>query len=124
MLRPIFPDLLDEENFPSVGHKHPRTDLYVPSLGLIIEVKFIYPKSTFSKVIEEIAADSALYLAERSSYNQMVTFIWDDSRRTEQHARLVEGLNSIVGVVDNIVVSRPGVMGDFSATNASQRGSN
>lgn len=119
MLRPIFPDLLDEENFPSVGHKHPRTDLYIPSLGLIIEVKFIYPKTTFAKIIEEIAADSSLYLAERSSYNRIVTFIWDDSRRTEQHARLVEGLNSIAGVVGNIVVSRPGMMGDSSAATAS-----
>lgn len=112
MLRPIFPDLKDEENFPSVGHKHPRTDLYIPSLRLIIEVKFIYPTTTFPKITEEIGADSALYLAEKSRYDSIVVFVWDDSRRVEQHALLKSGLLSLDGIVDAVIVSRPGMMTD------------
>ena len=41
LLRPIFPDLKDEESVPSVGHAHPRVDFIIPSMRLVIEVKFI-----------------------------------------------------------------------------------
>jgi hypothetical protein len=32
ILAPLFPDLEDEENLPSLGHKHPRADLGIPAL--------------------------------------------------------------------------------------------
>ncbi len=41
ILASVFNDLEDEENLPSVGHKHPRADLGIPSLRTIIEVKFM-----------------------------------------------------------------------------------
>ena len=110
LLRPIFTDLKDEEYFPSIGPKQPRADLYIPSLSLIIEVKFKYNRNSFSKLIEEIGADSALYLAGKSHYNRILVFVWDDSRQTEQHALFISGLKQIAGVVDGIVVSRPGIM--------------
>ncbi len=110
LLAPIFPDLKDEEYFPSIGHKQPRTDLFIPSLNLIIEVKFVYPTTSFQNIIEELGADASLYLAGQSRYNNIVAFIWDDTRRSEHHALLITGLTTITGIRDAIVVSRPGTM--------------
>lgn len=110
LLAPVFPDLTDEDYTPSVGQMHPRADLGVPSLRLIIEVKFMRSSHSPQDMIEQIAADSGLYLVENSSYSQIVAFIWDDSRRSEQHDLLRAGLRQIRGVVDAVIVSRPGSM--------------
>lgn len=110
LLAPLFPDLKDEENLPSVGQKKPRTDLFLPSLKLVIEVKFVRPGDTFQKVIDEVASDASLYLANDSEYTGIVVFVWDDSRRTEEHAKLVEGLRAMNGILDAVVVPRPGRM--------------
>jgi hypothetical protein len=40
ILAPVFPDLDDEEWLKSLGQHHPRADLAIPSLELIVEVKF------------------------------------------------------------------------------------
>lgn len=45
-------------------------------------------------------------LVENSSYSQIVAFIWDDSRRYLLRA----GLRQLRGVVDAVIVSRPGSM--------------
>lgn len=110
ILAPIFPDLEDEENLPSFGHKHPRCDLAIPSLRLIIEVKFVYEgtQSEFAAIIEGIAADANLYLANSASYSHVIAFVWDNSRRTEHHTELLQGLRKIPGLIETVVVSRPG----------------
>lgn len=112
ILAPIFPDLEDEENLPSLGHKHPRYDLGIPSLRLIIEVKFIYngTSSEFSHIIEEVASDASLYLSNDSGYDKIIVFVWDNSRRIEQHGELRQGLKKLQGVMEAIVVPRPGKM--------------
>lgn len=113
VLAPIFPDLEDEENLPSLGQKHPRYDLGVPSLKLIVEVKFVYrgDRREFSDLIEQVAADASLYLRDKARYSQMVAVVWDDSRHTEQHAELKQGLLAIPGVMGAVVLTRPGRMG-------------
>ena len=110
ILAPIFPDLEDEEWLRSLGHKHPRCDLAIPSLRLIVEIKFILngTQEAFAKVIEEVAADTSLYLTEPAVFSQIVAFIWDNSRSSEQHAELLQGLRRIPGITDAVVVSRPG----------------
>jgi hypothetical protein len=112
ILAPIFPDLENEENFPSLGHKHPRCDLVIPSLRLIIEVKFMRKGTSgdFSKMIEEIAADASLYLSDTSKYDRIIPFIWDNSVRHEEHGELIQGLNKIPGILGSVVISRPGKM--------------
>lgn len=112
ILAPIFPDLEDEENLPSVGHKRPRVDLAVPSIRTLIEVKFMRggSQSDFAKVIEEVAADASLYLSSSIPYDCIVAFVWDDSAHSEQHHELQTGLERIKGVEAAIVVSRPGRM--------------
>jgi hypothetical protein len=110
ILAPVFPDLEDEENLPSVGHKHPRYDLGVPSLHTIVEVKFIRRKADFAKVTEEIAADHTLYLRAGSSYNKIVAFIWDDSASSDQHAELRQAFAKMPGIAGSIIVARPARM--------------
>lgn len=110
LLAPLFPDLKDEEYFPSIGQKQPRTDLFIPSLKLIIEVKFLRPGDKVTKVIDEVGSDASLYLAEGSEYEGIVAFVWDDSRRSEEHPLLRDGLRKIRGIVDAVTVSRPGEM--------------
>lgn len=114
VLAPLFPDLEDEENLPSLGQKHPRYDLGIPSLQLLIEAKFVRRGDTreFSDVIEQVAADASLYLRDPARYNRLVAVVWDDSRHTEQYAELVQGLMAIAGVAGAVVLTRPGRMGE------------
>jgi len=113
ILAPIFPDLEDEENLPSVGHKRPRVDLAVPSIRTLIEVKYMRggAQSDFAKVIDEVAADASLYLSTTKAFDKIVAFVWDDSAHSEQHHELQSGLERIRGVEAAVVVSRPGRMG-------------
>lgn len=110
ILAPVFPDLKDEEYTPGVGPLHPRTDVCIPSLNLIIEAKFMRANISPQDLIEEIAADASLYLTSSSSYHSIIVFVWDDARRSEQHAFMIQGLKQLKGVIDAIVVSRPGAM--------------
>ncbi|KAA0695398.1 hypothetical protein DTW90_22780 [Neorhizobium sp. P12A] len=113
ILAPIFPDLEDEENLPSIGHKRPRVDLAVPSIRTLIEVKYMRggAQSDFAKVIDEVAADASLYLSTTTAFDKIVAFVWDDSAHSEQHHELQSGLEKIKGVEAAVVVSRPGRMG-------------
>ena len=108
VMAPAFPDLDDEEWLKSLGHHHPRADLAIPSLRVIIEVKFARREGkSFGDLIQEVAADASTYLQDGSGYTSIIAFIWDDAARTEEHAELRQGLLRIRGVVDAIVLSRP-----------------
>lgn len=108
ILAPVFPDLDDEEWLKSLGQYHPRGDLAVPSLRVIIEVKFARKDGkSFSELIQEVAADASTYLQDGNGYTSIIAFIWDDAARTEEHAELRQGLLRIRGVVDAIVLPRP-----------------
>jgi hypothetical protein len=112
ILAPIFPDLDDEEWLKSLGQHRPRADLAIPSLELIVEVKFLRPggKSMFSDVIQEVATDASTYLQDGSDYRHIIAFVWDDAARTEEHAELRQGLLRIRGVFAAIVLPRPSKM--------------
>jgi len=108
VLAPVFPDLDDEEWLKSLGQHHPRADLAIPSLRVIIEVKFARKDGkSFSDLIQEVAADASTYLQDGSGYASIIAFIWDDAARTEEHAELRQGLLRVRGVVDAVVLSRP-----------------
>jgi hypothetical protein len=112
ILAPFFPDIEEEENLPSVGHKNPRADITIPSLKTIIEVKFVRSgtQSGWSKMTEEVAADSALYLSHSAAYDNIVALVWDDTASTEQHGELQKGLEKLSGVSAAVIISRPGKM--------------
>jgi hypothetical protein len=108
LLSPIFSDLKDEDYTPSIGQMHPRADLLIPSLSLIIEVKFMRASNKPQDIIEQIAADSNLYLISGSTYKQIIAFIWDNSSQSQEHDYMRNGLKQLPGIVDAIVISRPG----------------
>lgn len=107
---PLFADLKDEEWLSSLGPKKPRADLVVPSLKLVIEVKFWRANVSASAMVSQIAEDVGLYMKKKSPYLHIVQVIWDDAGRAEQHAYLINGLNELQGVVHPTIVSRPASM--------------
>lgn len=107
LLAPIFPDLDDEQYLTKIAQKSPRSDLHIPSMKLIIEVKFVRPGDAFQKIIDEISSDASLYNAMGNDCRDIVVFIWDDSARSHEHDYLKQGLRKLPGITDVVVVSRP-----------------
>ena len=108
ILAPMFPDLVDEEYLPPRGPKQPRADLGIPSLRVIIEVKFMRAGQA-ARVVGEVAEDVTLYLSGEGPYEALVVFVWDKSASTNKHPVLKNGLLALDHVVEAIVVSRPGI---------------
>lgn len=114
LLAPIFNDIADEVNLQPVGQKNPRIDLYLPSLHTIIEVKFRKSvKKSFPVLIGEIAEDASLYRTDEKYKDALiVSFLWDFTRATQEHAKFKEGVLKIDGINGCIVVSAPSTMDD------------
>ncbi|GAB4019141.1 PD-(D/E)XK nuclease domain-containing protein [Spirosoma koreense] len=114
LLAPIFPDLVDEFYFEPIGQKNARADLGIPSMQLILEVKFVRKTARFADIIEEVAADNSLYFGNdseyKSRYNQLLIFIWDDSRRTHEYDVLKRGINQLDHVAGSVIIPKPGIM--------------
>jgi hypothetical protein len=110
VLSPVLPDLRDEEWLASVGQKKPRADLVVPSLHLVIEVKYWRKSSTPQDLISQIGEDVSLYLKRGSPYRKVLPIIWDQGRRTEQYDLLIAGLSEIRDVVSPVVIAQPAFM--------------
>jgi len=112
LLGPIFNDIADEVNLQPVGQKNPRIDLYLPSLHTIIEVKYRKnTKKSFPTLIGEIAEDASLYRADAKYKDaHIVSFLWDCTRATQEHAKFKEGVLKIDGINGCVVVSAPSTM--------------
>ena len=110
ILRPVFTDIDDEEYLKSLGHKRPRADFVIPSLHLVVEVKFLRKSTQRARgdTIEQVSADTGLYLNDGTPYDNMVAFVWDDTGSVNHHAELEAGLTRLPGVVAAIIVARPG----------------
>jgi CRP-like cAMP-binding protein len=109
ILAPQFPDIKEEDYSVSVGHKHPRLDLFLPSLDLAIEVKFLRPHVSFASIEGEIAEDATFYRSYNGGLNRkVIVFVWDDSARVNEHDLLKCGVKSMKGIDGIVVVSRPG----------------
>ncbi|MES1950497.1 hypothetical protein S4A8_06548 [Salinisphaera sp. S4-8] len=109
LLAPVFKNIADEVNLQPVGQKNPRIDLYLPSLHTIIEVKYRKNmKKSFPALVGEIAEDASLYRAD-AKYTEalIVTFLWDCTRATQEHAKFKEGVLKIGGINGCVVVSAP-----------------
>ena len=112
LLRPVFLDLVNEQSLPKVGHKTSRYDLGVPSLGTIIEVKFMRNAGSVAcrKITEEVAADRSLYLSPTTDYSTLIAFIWDECRQTEEYQTLKAGLEGMEGIEKVVILPRPSRM--------------
>ena len=107
MLAPIFSDLDDEQYLVKIGHKNPRADLYIPSMKLIVEAKFLRSGDRMQKIIDEISSDTGLYNAMGNDCAGIIPLIWDDSARSHEHDYLRQGLRKLPGIIDAVVISRP-----------------
>jgi len=112
LLAPIFEDVSDEVYLQPVGQKTPRVDIYLPSIHTIIEVKFRkVMKKSFQILIGEVAEDVSLYRADPKYKDaQIVSFLWDHTRSTQEHAKFREGILKIQGMDGCVIVSSPSVM--------------
>jgi hypothetical protein len=110
LLSPLFPDARYEEYKSAVGSVHPRLDIVIPSLRLIVEAKFWRKHVKSEEMVREIAEDVGLYLTSDAPYDVIVPLIWDEGARTEEHAALISGLKAMNGVFDAVVIPRPALM--------------
>ena len=107
MLRPYFDDLIDEENLPKFGHSSYKPDFALPSLSVLLEVKYARSASDFKKIEKEIMEDSVGYMANTSKYNKIIVFIYDHSCSVQEHDETSRALRQIDRVEDVIIVSKP-----------------
>lgn len=107
ILRSAFPDLEDEDTLPKFGHSTYRADLGIPSLGLLIEVKFARSAAEFKEIEKQVLEDIVPYLRSPERYRQVVVFIYDDSCSVQEHETTRQALVTVQGVADVLIVSRP-----------------
>jgi hypothetical protein len=122
MLAPIFPDLDDEQYLTKIGQKSPRADLYIASMKIIIEAKFLRAGETMQKVIDQISSDTGLYSVMGNDCAGIVPVIWDDSARSHEHDYLRHGLKKLPNIIDAIVFSRPGWIGENAESSKKTKG--
>ncbi len=106
ILRSYFPDVVDEDALPKLGHSTYKADFGIGSLKLIIEAKFATSKDDFKKIEKEIQEDCIPYLRDLR-YESLVVFIYDDSASVQEHDTTRRALLEIPGIVDVVIVSRP-----------------
>ena len=106
VLRSYFPDVVDEDALPKLGHSTYKADFGIASLKLIVEVKFATSKDDFKKIEKEIQEDCIPYLRDLR-YESLVVFIYDDSASVQEHDTTRRALLEISGIVDVVIVSRP-----------------
>lgn len=107
MLRPVFDDLVDEETLPKLGHSAYRADFGIPSLGVLIEVKYVRKSSDFKEIEQQVLVDSVAYLNGVTAYKEIVVFIYDESASVQEHDTTASALRGIDRISDVIIVSRP-----------------
>ncbi|HXL87808.1 MAG TPA: hypothetical protein VN969_02300 [Streptosporangiaceae bacterium] len=112
VLRSVFDDVIDEDTNPKVGHASTRADFAIPSLRLLIEVKYVYDGTAaeFKKIEQDIMIDSVAYLQRATLYGEIVVFIYDSTASVEHHELTRDTLIEVPGITDVIIVSRPGVL--------------
>ena len=117
VLRSVFDDVIDEDTNPKVGHASTRADFGIPSLRLLVEVKYVYEGTTaeFKKIEQEVMIDSVAYLQRATLYDEIVVFIYDSTASVEHHELTRDALIKVPGIADVIIVSRPGVLAQGSS---------
>lgn len=105
ILRSIFDDVEYEEPTNKFGHKSSIVDLKIPSLKLLIEVKFVRQSSDFNRIENEIKIDSVDYI-KSTNYRKIILFIYDNSSSVQDHDITRNAMKQIESIEDVIIVSR------------------
>jgi len=116
VLRSYFDDLIDEEAMPKFGHKFHKPDFAIPSLRLLIEVKYADKKDDFKNLEQEIIIDTKAYLTNTKGYDRILVFIYDESSSVQEHEITRRDLKKLEEIEDVIIVSKPSqvIKGDVS----------
>lgn len=107
LLRGMFHDLEDEDTLPKFGHSTYRADLGIPSLALLIEVKFARTAADFKTIEKEVLQDIEPYRRLPERYREILVFIYDDSCSVQEHDTTRRALRSLPGVAEVLIASRP-----------------
>ena len=108
VLRSMFPDVIDEETLTKVGLSSYIPDFAIPSLRLLIEVKFARVKSDLKRIEKAILEDSAAYpMAGSGGYDQMIVFIYDNSASIQLHGVVRDALQGVPFIRSVIFATRP-----------------
>ncbi|MCZ9328787.1 hypothetical protein [Nocardia farcinica] len=107
ILRPVFDNLIDEETLRKFGHSTYRADFAIPSLGLLIEVKYARRASDFKDFEKEIAEDYVAYLTDNHPYKKLAVFIYDESCSVQEHGTTRNALIKLPHITDVVIASRP-----------------
>jgi hypothetical protein len=108
LLRSVFDDVVDEDTLPKIGHSTYRADFGIPSLRLLVEVKYARAAADFKKLEKEIMEDSVAYLAEaHDRYDCILVFIYDQSASGQEHGITTNALRKLPSIEDIVIVSRP-----------------
>lgn len=107
MLRPTFPDLEDEDALPKFGHSTYKADFGIPSLGLLVEVKYAHSAGEFKSIEKQVLEDIVPYLQTPERYNRIIVFIYDDSSSVQVHDTTIQALRRAPGIEGVVIVSRP-----------------
>ena len=106
ILRSYFPDVVDEDTLPKLGHSTYRADFGIVSLKLIIEAKYATSRDDFKKIEKEVQEDCVPYLRDLR-YESIIIFIYDESASVQEHDTTRRALLEIPGVVGVVIASRP-----------------
>lgn len=106
MLRPVFLDVEDEDALPKFGHSTYRADFGIPSLSLLIEVKYARSAAAFKDIEKEVLEDIVPYLQTPERYNRIIVFIYDDSASVQVHETTARALRRAPGIAGVVIVSR------------------
>lgn len=106
ILRSYFPDVVDEDTLPKLGHSSYIADFGIESLKLIIEVKYARSKDDFKTIEKEVQEDCIPYLRD-TRYESLIVFIYDASSSVQEHEVTRRALLEIPGMVDVVIVCKP-----------------
>jgi hypothetical protein len=98
---------VDEETLPKFGHSSYKPDFGIPSLRLLVEIKYARKKEDFKLIEKEIMQDAVGYLAGTQQYEKIIVFIYDASCSVQEHNITRRDLIKIKGIEDVIIVSKP-----------------
>lgn len=109
ILRPAFPDLVDEEFLRKFGAKNYKPDFGIPSLRLLIEAKYVNASKTVGEIQDELQADVIGYRESSSEYTRILFFVYDTRGEVAAQTELRRVICAQPGVEDLIVVVGPGL---------------
>ncbi len=106
ILRTAFSDVRYEEYLPKRGRSGHRYDIGIPTLGLLIEAKYIYKADEFQKIVDEVGKDAAQITTQRA-FTGFFVFVYDSSRSNQHHDWASRALLDTERVRGCVIVSAP-----------------